>query len=165
MEKLPHLTKDDFSTSSTSTTSKLAISNSIPRTIEPTLARVERDPKTGKITRVIHEIRENPLNDPLNDVEDASEVGNADRDMDGDLEASKIVRLLEEQALMGKPTPKRKQSEREREWIERLVGRWGEDFAKMARDRRLNPMQQTEADIRRRIEYWKAEGGVVALDI
>jgi len=25
----------------------------------------------------------------------------------------------------------------------------------MARDRRLNPMQQTEADIRRRIRIWK----------
>jgi nucleolar protein 16 len=72
--------------------------------------------------------------------------------------------MLEEQASMGKEKTKRKQSDREREWIERLVGRWGENYGKMARDRRLNPMQQTETDIRRRVDKWKAEGGCVAVE-
>lgn len=108
----------------------------------------------------------NPLNDPLNDIED-------DESMDGeegfegfegeDKQENEIVKQLEEQAKMGKEKMKRKQSEREKEWIERLVGRWGEQYGKMARDRRLNPMQQTEADIRRRVEKWRAEGGSVAV--
>jgi nucleolar protein 16 len=137
--------------------------------MEPTTARVERDPETGKILRVIHEGRDNPLNDPLNDVEDGEEfdglgddeVGNKEG---GEKDGNEIVRLLEEQASMGKATPKRKQSEREKEWIERLVGRWGESYGRMARDRRLNPMQQTEADIKRRVEKWRAEGGSVAAE-
>ena len=78
--------------------------------------------------------------------------------------ANEIVRQLEEQAKMGKEKMNRKQSEREKEWVERLVGRWGEEYGKMARDRRLNPMQQTEADIRRRVEKWRAEGGRVAAE-
>ena len=76
----------------------------------------------------------------------------------------------------------RHQSQQEIEWIERLVQKHGKvrqedadrgqqggikeaesggksvidlDFAAMARDARLNPMQQTEADIRRRVEKWK----------
>lgn len=74
-------------------------------------------------------------------------------------EGNEIVRLLEEQASCAAEKKERKQSDREREWIERLVGKWGEDFGKMARDMRLNPMQQTEADIRRRVNKWKASGG------
>ncbi|KAG0648275.1 Nucleolar 16 [Hyphodiscus hymeniophilus] len=157
-ENLPHFSPD----TTTSTASKLAIANTIPKTIEPTIARVERDPATGKITRVIHDERENPLRDPLNDVEDA-ELDGIDGDAGERGRGSEVVRMLEEQAKMGKPTPKRKQSEREREWIERLVARWGEDYGKMVRDRRLNPMQQTEADIKKRVATWKADGGVVAV--
>ena len=117
--------------------------------------------------RVIHDAKENPLNDPLNDAEDEEEFsGFGDEAETGKKggEANEIVRQLEEQAKMVMPTPKRKQSEREREWVERLVGRWGENFGKMVRDRRLNPMQQTEADIRRRVDKWRADGGVVAVD-
>jgi len=74
---------------------------------------------------------------------------------------NEIVRKLEEQASMVPEKRERSQSEREKEWIERLVGKWGEDFEKMARDRKLNPMQQTPADIRRRVGKWKAKGGVL----
>ncbi|TVY62806.1 Nucleolar protein, partial [Lachnellula suecica] len=50
-----------------STSSRLAISNAVPKQFTPTEARVERDPETGKITRVIHaNAKPNPLNDPLN---------------------------------------------------------------------------------------------------
>jgi nucleolar protein 16 len=68
------------------------------------------------------------------------------------------VRELEEQASMVAEKKPRKQSQREQEWCQRLVERWGEDFGKMARDRRLNPMQQTENDIARRIRKWQVEG-------
>lgn len=162
-EKLPHLRSE----TATSTSSKLAIANAIPKTIEPGEARVERDPTTGKILRVIHDEgrRDNPLNDPLNDVEDEVEDGRrgvGEGEGEGEGNANSVVRELERQAGMGREKKKRKQSEREREWIERLVGRWGEEFGKMARDRRLNPMQQTEADIRRRVGKWREDGGMVA---
>jgi nucleolar protein 16 len=148
--------------SKTSTTSKLAISNAIPKTFSPTEAKVERDPKTGKILRVIHAPKSNPLNDPLNS-------DSEDEDMDGEEfggfdneEKNDIVRQLEEQALMVPEKKERKQSDREREWIERLVGKYGDDYGKMARDMKLNPMQQTSADIKRRVGKWQATGGVLS---
>merc|ERR1711900_35700 len=148
----------------------LAISNAIPKQFAPSSARVERDPTTGKILRVIHAEDDNPLNDPLNvveamDFEGAEDEGEETRvgksGKKGKKSQNEIVRKLEEQASMVAEKKERTQSEREREWIERLVGKWGEDFEKMARDRRLNPMQQTPADIKRRVGKWKAKGGVL----
>lgn len=133
---------------------------------------MERDPETGKILRVIHAAkRANPLNDPLNsDSEDEFEGfegadGDGDEEMGGQEEGEKkVVRILEEQARAGNAREKkpRKQSEREREWCARLVEVHGENWMGMVRDRRLNPMQQTEGDIRRRVEKWKSEGGLEA---
>ncbi len=122
---------------------------------------MERDPETGKIVRVIHDKVDNPLGDLLNDVEDREVDGDAEGREGQKGEGSEIVRMLEEQASMEREKPKRKQSEREKEWIEKLVARWGEDYKSMMRDRRLNPMQQTEADIKRRIQKWKADGGTL----
>ncbi|EHK98347.1 hypothetical protein GLAREA_12888 [Glarea lozoyensis ATCC 20868] len=148
--------------SSSSTTSKLAISNAIPKTFTPTEATVERD-ANGKIIRVIHATsKPNPLNDPLNsDSEDEiMDDGETFNGFDG--EKNEIVKQLEDMAARAPEKKPRKQSTREREWCERLVGRWGEDYKGMERDRRLNPMQQTEADIRRRVgkwKTWKSSGG------
>ncbi|KAI6714266.1 hypothetical protein JHW43_003213 [Diplocarpon mali] len=158
--------------SKSSTASKLAISNATPKQFAPTSARIERDPGTGKILRVIHDgKKENPLNDPLNDIEDAEmaddgeefagfDAGRAEKEKQ---EARDIVRKLEEQASMVAEKRERTQSEREREWIERLVLAYGEDFVRMARDRRLNPMQQTPNDLRRRVGKWKAKQGKSAV--
>lgn len=115
--------------------------------------------------RVIHSAsRPNPLNDPLSsdsEGESGEFEGFEDEGMgDGNgKDKNDIVRQLEEQASRVPEKKERKQSEREREWIERLVGRYGEDYGKMFRDRKLNPMQQTEADIRRRVQKWRASGG------
>lgn len=151
--------------SKSSTTSKLSISNAFPKAFEPTEAKVERDPETGKILRVIHAATTpNPLNDILN---------SDDEDMGGDFEGfedeapapkNDIIRQLEEQAASGAEKKERKQSEREKEWLQRLVAKYGEDYRRMVRDRKLNPMQQTEADIKRRVGIWKANGGVVSVD-
>lgn len=73
-------------------------------------------------------------------------------------EKNEIVKQLEEQALRVAEKKPRKQSAREKEWCERLVERWGSDYARMARDRKLNPMQQNEPDLRRRIEKYRAAG-------
>lgn len=158
--------------SKSSTTSKLAISNAIPKMITPTEARVERDPETGKILRVIHSgSKPNPLNDPLNSDSEDEEMGDHgeefsgfDTDNGNKKESNEIVRKLEEQASMVAEKKERLQSDREREWIERLVAKHGEDFAKMARDMKLNPMQQTAADIKKRVGKWKSKGGVVPVE-
>lgn len=128
------------------------------------MARVERD-ASGKIIKVIHATttkRANPLNDPLNELEDGEgeEDGDGDDAMGGfagfEDEKGEVVRQLQEQASRVAEKKPRKQSAREKEWCQRLVERWGSDYKAMVRDRRLNPMQQNEPDIRRRVEKWKA---------
>jgi len=152
--------------SKSSTTSKLAISNAIPKTFEPTEARVERDPETGKILRVIHSSkRANPLNDPLNSESEDDDMADGEEFKGlGDISQSnnEIIKQLEEQASMGAEKRERQQSDREKEWVERLVRKHDENFDKMAWDMRLNPMQQTAADIKRRVAKWKANGGTVS---
>ncbi|KAL4778419.1 ribosome biogenesis protein Nop16 [Aspergillus varians] len=129
-------------------------------------ARVERDPETGKIIRVIHKeddlvevagrkiSRSNPLNDPLNEFSEDED----DRRPQAKKSSNNIVQLLELQADAEGQVPKkpRHQSKREDEWIVRLVERHGDNHVAMARDMKLNPMQQTAGDLRRRINKWKA---------
>lgn len=126
--------------------------------------RVERDPETGRILRVIHDdednievagltrSRNNPLNDPLNDILG----GNGDSNPLAD---SVIVQQLERQADQEGKTVRAKkpryQSSREGEWAQRLIEKHGDNFTAMTRDRKLNPMQQSEGDLRRRINKWK----------
>ncbi|PYI31510.1 hypothetical protein BP00DRAFT_370816 [Aspergillus indologenus CBS 114.80] len=137
--------------------------------------RVERDPATGKILRVIRpedddEIevagrkhkRHNPLNDPLNDLsaDEEEEEAGAPRSATQKPQAdSEVVRQLELQAdLESRKVAAKKprhQSKREEEWILRLVEKHGDNYAAMARDRRLNPMQQTAGDLKRRITKWE----------
>lgn len=112
------------------------------------------------------------MNDPLNaldsDKEDVLVKDGEDQDtrvggnvgIIGELEATA-------NAGDGKRRP-RVQSRREEEWIERLVERWGDDLKSMFRDRRLNPQQQTEGDLRRRIRKWRErreQGGEVNHEI
>ncbi|KAI5299087.1 Nucleolar protein 16, partial [Ascosphaera pollenicola] len=61
---------------------------------------------------------------------------------------------MEEEAL--KHRKPRHMSQREAEWIEKLVAKHGDNVMAMVRDKRLNPMQQTEGDIKRRLRKWKA---------
>ncbi|RCI16873.1 hypothetical protein L249_2044 [Ophiocordyceps polyrhachis-furcata BCC 54312] len=101
--------------------------------------KVQRD-ENGKIIRV--------LPDPDSDEEDDEEK------VDGEEEipASDLVRSLMEMARNPAPSRPRHQSELEGQWLRRLVDRHGADTVAMARDRKLNPMQQTAADIARRIK-------------
>ncbi|RYP00052.1 hypothetical protein DL764_006628 [Monosporascus ibericus] len=148
-------------------------------------ARVERD-ASGQIVRIIEastskkgawRAKNNPLNDPLaaldSDCSDSEgegderdnaveEWGGIDDDDDndngnGEGKTGKIVQQLEAEANRPVEKKPRTQSQREREWVAELVRRHGDDVRAMARDRALNPMQQTEADIARRIRKWKAE--------
>lgn len=110
-----------------------------------------RDPKSGAIVSVQHEKseRENPLHDPLNEFSDSDDTELVESSGRG------IVPELEEQAKYSRPKRPRMQSQREKEWIERLVERWGDDWGGMVRDRRLNPQQQSEGDLKRRVGVWR----------
>ena len=125
-------------------------------TLLPEEVRVERDPETGNILRVIRpdedEAVPNPLHDPLNDLEE-QEVTTSKPSVNGiiaDLERE----AAEEEQRLAKKRP-RQQSQREEEWIMRLVEKHGQDTRAMARDKKLNPMQQAEGDISRRVQKWQ----------
>lgn len=123
--------------------------------------KVERD-ADGKIVRVLR--KDNPLNDPLNDIESDGEDGSTNEEAksagtekkvaDGE---NKVVDLLEAEASRPTEAHKRHQSQQEREWLARLVARHGDDTAAMARDLKLNPMQQTAANIGKRLKIYKAD--------
>lgn len=101
--------------------------------------------------------RDNPLNDPLNDLSSGGEEDAGDVQQ---MAGTGIVPQLKAQAAHAARLPKkpRKPSQREGEWITRLVERWGEDYKGMARDRKLNAMQQSEGDLRRRVRRWRELG-------
>lgn len=72
-----------------------------------------------------------------------------------------VIAQLEAQAayeeeMLSKKRP-RHQSTREEEWISSLVEKHGDNIRAMVRDKKLNPMQQTEGDIGRRLKKWKAK--------
>lgn len=160
----------------------LAIASKLTTSLEPGVARIERDPDTGAILRVIDDggskaKRANPLNDPLNHLDDDSDM-EVDHDHTQEKEDERtgfdsqhltegvvgsapaptaVVAQLEERARAARGGQKvlRKQSGNEREWIRALVQKYGEDYKAMSRDRKLNVMQQSEGDIRRRVRRWK----------
>jgi len=123
----------------------------LPTTLVPTDARIERDPETGAIIRLLDPSKHsNPLNDPLDELEDEDYMGSLPKGVSGG-----IVKELEEQASMEIKKRPRQQSQREEEWIEALVEKYGDDYSRMMRDRKLNPYQQSEGDLRRRVKLWK----------
>ena len=146
---------------STNTSDKFHIPSAAPKTLTLLDARVERDPITGKILRVLDvpnaSKKLNPLNDPLNDLEDSDieEWTGFANVPAGTLSATTVVQQLEAQALSGVRKAPRKQSAREQEWIQRLVEKYGDNYGAMFRDRKLNPMQQSEGDIKSRVKRWK----------
>ncbi|MCJ1224578.1 Nucleolar protein 16 [Toensbergia leucococca] len=143
-----------------STKNTLSITTPTTKTLIPTSAPITRDPITNAI-RIIRPLAPqtptNPLNDPLNALSDTSDV-ETDTVVPRS-EANGIIAKLEEQASMEAKKKPRQQSRREQEWIEALVGKWGEDFRGMVRDRKLNPWQQSEGDLRRRVGRWRGGGG------
>ncbi|PHH70711.1 hypothetical protein CDD80_5781 [Ophiocordyceps camponoti-rufipedis] len=104
-------------------------------------AKVERDDE-GNIVSVLPE--------PDSDSED--ERGGGGHVGADDPHASQLVRDLIAMAQNPAPKKARHQSDAEIQWLQRLVARHGDDAGAMARDRKLNPMQQTAADLARRIK-------------
>lgn len=138
----------------------------------PTEARVERDPDTGRILRVIRSdsgsedgmnggVRRKKrmrLDDPLNSESESDTAANAlparTRKPATGIVAALEAQAEEEAARLATRQRPRQQSRREEEWIAGLVQKYGDNVAAMARDKKLNPMQQTEADIARRVKRW-----------
>ncbi|KZF23571.1 nucleolar protein 16 [Xylona heveae TC161] len=139
-----------------------AIRNARSDTLQPKEAQVERDPETGAILRVIPPADEkpNPLKDPLNELEDEDEqLGIQEGPNRNQRSSNSVIAALEEQAAHGIKKEPRKQSSREEEWIEKLVQKYGDDCEKMFWDRKLNPMQQSVGDLKKRVKKWKQTHG------
>ncbi|CCG82988.1 Ribosome biogenesis protein Nop16 [Taphrina deformans PYCC 5710] len=64
-------------------------------------------------------------------------------------ETTDVVKALEQRALEEKLTP-REASQGELEWLRRIIAKHGGNYEKAARDFKLNPMQQTAANIKKR---------------
>lgn len=122
--------------------------------LQPGEARIIRD-ETGAVIRIEHA----PTTEEALDQE---WEGIADESAPAEMrETTDVVRQLE--ALARSEVKKeRTQSDREREWIESLIAKHGDDIKKMSKDRKLNPFQQTEGDIRRRISKWQDKYGKTA---
>ncbi|WPH02415.1 Hypothetical protein R9X50_00527900 [Acrodontium crateriforme] len=149
-----------------------------PVQLEVSEAKIERDPKTGAILRVIDDglkkKKPNPLNDPLNDLdsdddeEQKSDEGfnqhasNIEGRQPSGTAKTDVVAQLEQAASRCAPKFKAKQSEGERAFIEELLQKYGEDYTKMARDTKINYMQRSEGDLKKRVKKWKQNGGTLA---
>ncbi|EXF85276.1 ribosome biogenesis protein Nop16 [Colletotrichum fioriniae PJ7] len=125
-------------------------------------ARVERD-ADGKIIKIHYASankRPNPLNDPLNALEEDSDDGEEGAGAENEEEwggiddesRPEVIRLLEKEAALPEIKKPRHISQQEKEWLERLIAKHGDDYDAMVRDRKLNPMQQTRGDIARRVK-------------
>ena len=135
------------------------------KSLIPTTARIIRDLDSGAIKEVIHPTsaaRHNPLNDPLNDLESEDEhTGN--NTFTKRLKPNKtsthnrgIIPQLEAAAeITNERKRPRAQTQSEQEWIERLVERWGDNYMGMMGDKKLNPWQHSEGNLRRRVLKWK----------
>ena len=148
--------------------------------------RVERD-AAGRIVRVLTDVADNPLGDALNALDSGSEssggggddprarqnrweeewggILDGSGDEDGEAPARRrrrrrpaVIQELEREARRPVLKRPRTRSGREREWLEGLVAAHGEDVEAMARDERLNPMQQTAGDLARRIRKMRTVG-------
>lgn len=71
------------------------------------------------------------------------------------------MRQLEEQASRPAPKYKRKQPDGEVQFVEELVRKYGDDYGKMARDIKINYMQRSEGDLKKRIKKWREAGGTI----
>lgn len=143
---------------------------------KPQTAQVERDPETGKILRLIQAEEQAETSE-----EDSSAIATSIRKTRKPLEdpltssrkpftksqptsATGIIPALEAEAsheasLIANRKRPRTQSEREQAWLARLIEHRGDDVRAMFRDRNLNPMQNTEADIKRRLTKFRKNVG------
>lgn len=144
--------------------------------------KVERDPKTGRITRILSletaSARSNPLNDPLFDLDSASDSDSSpiaapddqhssralrgNRPLNSAHAGSDVIVELEKRAKLPAAKHKRRQTDNEREFIQDLVRKHGFDYDQMARDIKTNYMQRSAGDLKRRVKKWQENGGSIS---
>lgn len=126
---------------------------------EPQTVRITRDPESGNILSVFDDEDANPLNDCLNELEVTemprfNSLGFVPKRRGGVRETD-VTRQLEEYALSGVERAKRGQSKGEEDWVADLIHKYGDDYKGMFWDRKLNPMQQSMGDIRKRVKRYQ----------
>ncbi|GAO50647.1 hypothetical protein SAICODRAFT_26486 [Saitoella complicata NRRL Y-17804] len=70
---------------------------------------------------------------------------------------TEVVKQLEEQASKAVKAT-RVVSENEEKWLQALVDKHGDDYEAMFRDRKLNTMQNSAGQIKRKIKVWRENG-------
>ena len=125
----------------------------------PSETKVERDPETGRIVRVIQadcqkQKRPTPLNDPLAELSEDDDEGEPTRQSHG-IVAELHAQVAAEADVLERTRRPRQQSKQEIEWIQKLVDKHGDNVTAMARDMKLNPMQQSQGDLKRRLQVWR----------
>lgn len=75
-------------------------------------------------------------------------------------EDSGVVKELKELAASEVKVP-RVQSDRESDWVRRLVEKHGDNYEAMFWDKRLNVHQQSVGDIKRRVYKWRKANGLL----
>lgn len=134
----------------------------------PETVKIVRDLNTGAIIQVLHDEAldieslkgRKPLDDSLGSDDETLLSQHDLKPLHPSTETEEIrdgiIPELEKQAMTAETKKRpRKQSTREGAWIERLIEKYGDDVNGMVRDRKLNPMQQSEGDLRRRVRRWK----------
>ena len=135
-------------------------------------ARIERDPSTGRIVRVLDDGngKANPLGDPLNDLDSDSETSDVNMAFDqhsstngGVVKTANtaVVAELEREAARPENKYKRRMPEGEKAFVAELVEKYGDDYEAMQRDVKINYMQRSAGDLKRRVGKWRGEGGEV----
>jgi nucleolar protein 16 len=117
--------------------------------LQPNEARLERD-EEGKVVKVTYGKPVLPEFGGFSDDDDDEAMDEEDANP-----STSVIQQLEHLSTLG-VKKLRTQSDREQDWIARLVEKYGDDTAKMARDKKLNVWQQSEGDIRRRVAKWKS---------
>ncbi|KAK6512247.1 Nucleolar protein 16 [Arthrobotrys musiformis] len=71
-------------------------------------------------------------------------------------EETDLIRALKHRATLS-ITKERVQSDREEDWVQRLIAKHGDDYQAMFWDKELNIRQQSVGDIKRRIKKWQSK--------
>ncbi|KAK6333315.1 Nucleolar protein 16 [Orbilia javanica] len=113
-------------------------------------ARITRG-EDGSILKV--EYSKNLLYDTLGDDndDDGKETTNATSGLETETD---LVRALKHRATL-ELKKERVQSDRESDWVQRLVAKHGDDYKAMFWDKELNVRQQSIGDIKKRIKKWQ----------